>query len=82
MTPEQLADLILRAAGSGLRNYTTKSKQDILDAAAESIKAINLDGVFLNPGYEKIAKVAMRKGETVMLQYDGETVHITQGFAA
>ena len=35
MTPEVLADKLLRAAGSGLRHYTTRSREDILQAARE-----------------------------------------------
>ena len=37
---EQLAEMILRAAGSGLRHYTPQSKAEILKAAEKAIAAI------------------------------------------
>jgi len=37
---EQLADNILKAAGSGLKNYTMqKTRQEIIDAAKKGIEA-------------------------------------------
>ena len=41
LTPETLADKILRAAGSGLRHYTTRSREDILQAAREIMKELS-----------------------------------------
>lgn len=35
MTPEQIAEAILTAAGSSLRHYTTRTRDDILNAAQE-----------------------------------------------
>lgn len=40
MTPEILAEIILRAAGSGLRHYTTRTRWEILEAAQKAIDAI------------------------------------------
>ncbi|MFE3839192.1 hypothetical protein [Pseudogemmobacter sonorensis] len=40
MTPEQLADTILRAAGSALRHYTPTNRAAIIDAAREAIAQI------------------------------------------
>ncbi len=41
MKPEEaLAEIILRAAGSSLRHYTTRSREEILEAAARAIQAI------------------------------------------
>lgn len=41
MTPaEVLAEMILKAAGSGLRHYTPQSKAEIIAAAERAIKAI------------------------------------------
>ncbi len=37
---EMLAEMILKAAGSGLRHYTPQSKAEILAAAEKAIKAI------------------------------------------
>ena len=41
LTPETLADKILRAAGSGLRHYTTRSRDDILQAAREIMEELS-----------------------------------------
>jgi len=38
MTPSDIADRILRAAGSGLRHYTPQSKAAIQAAAAEALR--------------------------------------------
>ena len=40
MTPEQLAEVILRAAGSGLRHYTPQSRERIIEAARQAIEGI------------------------------------------
>ena len=41
MKPEEaLAEIILHAAGSSLRHYTTRSREEILEAAARAIQAI------------------------------------------
>ncbi|VDS07566.1 hypothetical protein PARHAE_00743 [Paracoccus haematequi] len=40
MTPEQLAEAILSAAGSGLRHYTVTSRQRIIDAAEAQIATL------------------------------------------
>ena len=37
---ETLAEMILRAAGSGLRHYTPQSKAEIIKAAEAAINAI------------------------------------------
>lgn len=37
---EQLAEMILTAAGSGLRHYTPESKARIIAAAEAAVKAI------------------------------------------
>ena len=37
---EALAELILKAAGSGLRHYTLRSKGEIIKAAEAAIKMI------------------------------------------
>ena len=37
---EQLAEMILKAAGSGLRHYTPQSKAEIIAAAEKAVKAI------------------------------------------
>lgn len=41
---EALADMILRAAGSGLRHYTPQSKAEIIKAAEAAINAILRSG--------------------------------------
>lgn len=41
---ETLAEMILRAAGSGLRHYTPQSKAEIIKAAEAAIKAIRKGG--------------------------------------
>jgi hypothetical protein len=42
MTPEQLADAILRAAGSGLHNYTLPStRAAIIGAAADAMSQVS-----------------------------------------
>lgn len=52
MTPaEQLAEAILSAAGSGLRHYTTTSRQRIIAAADAQIAALRR---------ETMAQAAMR----------------------
>ena len=38
MTPSDIADRILRAAGSGLRHYTPQSRAAIEAAAAEALR--------------------------------------------
>lgn len=41
---EQLADAILRAAGSGLRHYTPRNRAEIIAAAQAQIDAIRAKG--------------------------------------
>lgn len=40
MTPAQLADAILKAAGSGLRHYTDYNRERICAEAAKAIEEI------------------------------------------
>ena len=40
MQAEILAEIILRAAGSSLRHYQTRTRAEILEAAAKAIDAI------------------------------------------
>ena len=42
MTPSDIADRILRAAGSGLRHYTPQSRAAIEAAAAEALRDYRL----------------------------------------
>ncbi|MFP5510776.1 MAG: hypothetical protein ACLGIP_16715 [Alphaproteobacteria bacterium] len=41
---ETLAEMILRAAGSGMRHYTPQSKAEIIKAAEAAINAIRKGG--------------------------------------
>ena len=44
MTLEKLAEAILRAAGSGLRHYTPRSREEIVAAAEKAIEEIKKGG--------------------------------------
>jgi hypothetical protein len=82
MTPEELANLILTAAGSSeLKHYMPSVKKEIIAAAEKAIDQIKQDSVFLSPSYDRIVKVDIKKGETIMLQHDGETVYEIRGQA-
>lgn len=43
MTPEQLAEAILRAAGSSMRHFMPRTKEEVLKAAAEALEQIRAE---------------------------------------